>query len=512
MPRSPWRNASAGTEETFAQLMNTNAKRLGMAGTHFENSSGLPSPNHYTTARDMSLLAIAMIRDFPQYYKWYSVREFEHNGIKQQNRNGLLERDSTVDGLKTGHTDSAGYCLVTSALRDGMRLVSVVLGSTSMKGRENASAALLNYGYHVLRHQVGGQGRHDARHGAGLEGGRHADRCERQRRSVRDGAARRGGTTSRRHSTLQPRLIAPLARDADIGQLRVIAGTQTLATLPATPLDERRGRRLVAAADRHRAAVVCLSMPLPDLLFERRVPALARGAGLAARSRVPVRRCGLRGRAGVRRAAVPAARASGPAARSLAGIRMPPPLSHPEWSELCSRAHRAQRRRRPISLYSGDSRRRIRPQSRVAGRAQADAVRLSRPRWRPRLAQMLEQGVSAVTAPDTRWARRDIKSTALLANILLKKLAVDAGAFETILLEHGELTEGSSTTVHVIARGVIHTPPNGHRILPGTTRDVVRELAIRLGIGSDSVSASANRSCAPPMRYGSRSRPAASCP
>src|SRR5271156_5042585 len=137
----------AGTEETFAQLMNANAARLGMTGTHFENSSGLPSPNHYTTAHDMALLAIALIRDFPQFYKYFSVREFEYNGIKQQNRNGLLEKDSTVDGLKTGHTDSAGFCLVTSSLRDGMRLISVVLGSSSLKGRENASAALLNYGF-----------------------------------------------------------------------------------------------------------------------------------------------------------------------------------------------------------------------------------------------------------------------------------------------------------------------------------------------------------------------------
>src|SRR5450631_3046411 len=137
----------AGTEETFVQLMNTYAKRLGMVGTHFENSSGLPSANHYTTARDMSLLAIAMIRDYPQYYKYYSVREFVHNGIKQQNRNGLLEKDPSVDGLKTGHTDSAGFCLVTSAHREGMRLISVVLGSTSMKARENASAALLGYGF-----------------------------------------------------------------------------------------------------------------------------------------------------------------------------------------------------------------------------------------------------------------------------------------------------------------------------------------------------------------------------
>src|SRR6202522_1198037 len=137
----------AGTEETFAQLMNSNAKRLGMVGSHFEDSSGLPSPQHYTTARDLSLLASAIIREYPQYYKWFSVREFEHNGIKQQNRNGLLEKDPTVDGLKTGHTDSAGFCLVTSSLRDGMRLVSVVMGSTNIKGRENASAALLNYGF-----------------------------------------------------------------------------------------------------------------------------------------------------------------------------------------------------------------------------------------------------------------------------------------------------------------------------------------------------------------------------
>src|SRR3984885_12810523 len=137
----------AGTEDTFAQMMNATAKSLNMVGSHFENSSGLPSPQHYTTARDMSLLAIAMIRDFPQYYKYYSIREFEHNGIKQQNRNGLLEKDPSVDGLKTGHTDSAGFCLVTSAHREGMRLISVVLGSASMKARENASAALLSYGF-----------------------------------------------------------------------------------------------------------------------------------------------------------------------------------------------------------------------------------------------------------------------------------------------------------------------------------------------------------------------------
>ncbi len=136
-----------GTEPGFVQIMNDYAQRLGMSGTHFDDSSGLPAASHYTTARDLSKLGTALVRDFPEYYKWFSLREFVWNNITQQNRNGLLERDASVDGMKTGHTDSAGYCLVTSAVRQGMRLITVVLGSHSIKGREDASAALLNYGF-----------------------------------------------------------------------------------------------------------------------------------------------------------------------------------------------------------------------------------------------------------------------------------------------------------------------------------------------------------------------------
>jgi D-alanyl-D-alanine carboxypeptidase (penicillin-binding protein 5/6) len=136
-----------GTEPAFAQIMNTYAKRLGMKSTNFENSDGLPSPNHYTTARDLAILSRAVVRDFPQYYAWYGLREFTWNNITQHNRNGLLLRDPTVDGIKTGHTDAAGYCLITSAKRGGMRLTSIVLGSPSIKAREDASSALLNYGY-----------------------------------------------------------------------------------------------------------------------------------------------------------------------------------------------------------------------------------------------------------------------------------------------------------------------------------------------------------------------------
>jgi D-alanyl-D-alanine carboxypeptidase (penicillin-binding protein 5/6) len=137
----------AGTEPTFVQMMNNYAKQLGMTGSHFMNSAGMPDPEHYMTARDAALLASALIREFPQYYKWYSQKEFSWNGITQQNRNGLLWRDPTVDGVKTGHTETAGYCLIASAKRDGMRLVSVVLGTDSMRAREDASAALLNYGF-----------------------------------------------------------------------------------------------------------------------------------------------------------------------------------------------------------------------------------------------------------------------------------------------------------------------------------------------------------------------------
>jgi D-alanyl-D-alanine carboxypeptidase (penicillin-binding protein 5/6) len=224
----------AGTEDTFAQLMNSTAKQLNMVGTHFENSSGLPSPQHYTTARDMSLLANAMIRDFPQYYKYYSIREFEHNGIKQQNRNGLLEKDPSVDGLKTGHTDSAGFCLVTSAHRDGMRLVSVVLGSTSMKGRENASASLLGYGFTFYDTKLVVKG------GTVLA----TTRVWKAAQSPADVGIKddlymtlaRGQSDVKTAVDVLPKIIAPLSTEADVGTLRVFSGGQTVATLPLHPL------------------------------------------------------------------------------------------------------------------------------------------------------------------------------------------------------------------------------------------------------------------------------------
>ena len=137
----------AGSEETFAQMMNQYAQQLGMFNTNYQNSTGLPSKEHYTTAEDIAILSAAVIRDFPDHYAWYVEKEYTHNNITQHNRNKLLWRDKSVDGLKTGHTEEAGYCLAASAKRDGMRLISVVLGTRSENARAQETQKLFNYGF-----------------------------------------------------------------------------------------------------------------------------------------------------------------------------------------------------------------------------------------------------------------------------------------------------------------------------------------------------------------------------
>ncbi|CAC9956792.1 D-alanyl-D-alanine carboxypeptidase (EC 3.4.16.4) [uncultured Gammaproteobacteria bacterium] len=144
----------AGTEGTFATYMNEYARELGMKNSRFENASGLPHDDQYTTAADMAILAAATIRDFPQFYPWYSQKEFTYHGIKQRNRNKLLWSDHTVDGLKTGFTKKAGYNLVASANRVGMRLVSVVLGSTGAEARTSQTQKILDYGFRFFETQM----------------------------------------------------------------------------------------------------------------------------------------------------------------------------------------------------------------------------------------------------------------------------------------------------------------------------------------------------------------------
>ncbi|MFK7855539.1 MAG: D-alanyl-D-alanine carboxypeptidase family protein [Granulosicoccus sp.] len=141
----------AASELGFVDMMNRMAESLGMESTNYTNASGLPDPDHYTTAKDLGKIASAIIREHPDTYKLYSEKEFTYNEITQKNRNTLLWRDESVDGMKTGHTEAAGYCLVASAQRDGMRLISIVLGTASDKARISESQKLLNYGYRFFR-------------------------------------------------------------------------------------------------------------------------------------------------------------------------------------------------------------------------------------------------------------------------------------------------------------------------------------------------------------------------
>ncbi len=227
----------AGSEPVFVDLMNQYAQRLGLASTHFQNSPGMPSPEHYTTARDIAVLSAALIREYPEYYKWYSQRQFTWNKISQPNRNGLLERDPTVDGLKTGHTDSAGYCLVSSAKRGDMRLVSVVMGAPNISAREDASAALLNYGFNF--YQV--RKLYDA-NATVLTIPVWKGTAE----SVKLGVTHdvyavmpRGqeGSLSAAADVPEP-LLAPLARGTEVGKLRVNLGDKTIGTYALHPVED----------------------------------------------------------------------------------------------------------------------------------------------------------------------------------------------------------------------------------------------------------------------------------
>ncbi|HEX7113790.1 MAG TPA: D-alanyl-D-alanine carboxypeptidase family protein [Steroidobacter sp.] len=227
----------AGSEPVFVDLMNKYAQQLGMTSTHFQNSPGMPAPDHYTTARDIAVLAAALIREFPQYYKWYSQREFTWNNITQPNRNGLLARDPTVDGLKTGHTESAGYCLVSSAKRDGMRLISVVMGSPSIRAREDASAALLNYGFSFYETRQLFTANSPVLSVELWKGQKDQVRLAVPQAVYVTIPRGQAGSLHAKAEVTDP-LLAPLTRDNEVGKLQLSLGSELLATYPLHPVED----------------------------------------------------------------------------------------------------------------------------------------------------------------------------------------------------------------------------------------------------------------------------------
>ena len=227
----------AGSEETFAKLMNQEAERLGLKNSHFTNAPGLPDANHYMTARDIAVLTRAVIQDFPEHYARYSVRSFKYNNIEQQNRNRLLLTDSSVDGVKTGHTESAGYCLVSSAKRNDTRLIGVVLGADKEKDRFAASQALLNYGFSFFESRK----LHDAntpivtpRIWKGKENKLPLGVTYPLYVTVPKGQAPQVSTTT----TVQPKIVAPAQKDQAFGEIVVKLGEQEVSRTPLVALKE----------------------------------------------------------------------------------------------------------------------------------------------------------------------------------------------------------------------------------------------------------------------------------
>jgi D-alanyl-D-alanine carboxypeptidase (penicillin-binding protein 5/6) len=227
----------AGSEETFVKLMNQEAERLGLTNSHFVNTPGMPDPNHYMSARDIAVLSRAIIREFPEHYARYSVGSFKYNNIEQQNRNELLLKDPSVDGIKTGHTQSAGYCLAASAKRDDTRLISVVLGAQKMRERFQATQTLLNYGFSFFESRKlydpsapivtariwKGE---DSELPLGVTQGLYV--------TVPKGQAPQVSTTT----TVQPTIIAPVQKDQPFGEIVVKLGEQEVSRTPLVALKD----------------------------------------------------------------------------------------------------------------------------------------------------------------------------------------------------------------------------------------------------------------------------------
>jgi serine-type D-Ala-D-Ala carboxypeptidase (penicillin-binding protein 5/6) len=240
----------AGNEKTFAGYMNTAAKNLGMTHSHFVDSTGLPKPDHYTTPGDLAILANAIVHHFPQYYHFFSEKWFKYNNIRQPNRNRLLWRDPSVDGMKTGHTKAAGYCLIASAHRNDTRLISVVMNTPSDEQRADASQALMNYGFRYYETKtVYSANSSVEKHRVWMGDNKYVDLGVAN--AVNITIPKGHSTQLTNQITLSKKLVAPIQKGSVYGTLKVLDNGKLVASSPLTALDDvQKGGLLARVRDR----------------------------------------------------------------------------------------------------------------------------------------------------------------------------------------------------------------------------------------------------------------------
>ena len=479
----------AGSEDAFAERMNREAARLGLANTHFSNATGLSHPQHYSTATDLGRLAAALIRDFPDDYKLYSLREYRYNNITQPNRNRLLWIDPFVDGMKTGHTDAAGWCLIASAKRGERRLIAVVLGAASDAARAAEAQKLLNYGFQnfdLVQLYASGKPVSSLRVWKGeandVAAGFSVDRFV----TLPKGKAEKLALTM----TATEPLVAPVTKGQAVGTVKVSLEGAPVAEFPLVALaDVPSGKRLRPrlghcppvvqvmprrarqTETRENAMIVYLNgkfLPIEDA----KVSVLDRGFiyGDGVYELIPV----------YRRQPFRLPQHLARLQHSLDGIRLANPHTDAEWTSIVGEIIA----RQPFDnqgVYFQVTRGVAKRDHTFPKDVPATVFMMSNPLATPS-AEQIERGVAVVTAEDNRWQRCDLKTISLVGNVLMRQLAADADAVETVMFRDGHLTEASASNVLVVIGGAIVAPPKDRLILPGITYGATWEFAREAGI------------------------------
>ena len=449
------------------------------------------------------MIATHIIRDFPEYFPYYSMKEYRYNNITQPNRNLLLRRDPTVDGMKTGYTEAAGYCLLATAQREfpnlgaaggagKRRILTVVLNTTSMEARANESQRLLNWGFQAfdtLRLFDDGKPIATVPVWKGTE---------REAKLAASGALfvsvpkGEGAKLQTKIERTDP-LVAPLAKGQRVGTIKV--ATAAGAPVLEVPLTVMEGGRAGGPPRPRLGRDPALdqvtigetrAMNIPHTLcyLNGEYLPLSRGEDLGARPRLHLRRRHLRGGAGLREEAVPLRGAPGPARAQLAKLRIDNPHSREQWLERCRKLIAAlfEHGGAADQLVYIQVTRGVAMRDHVMPLGIAPTVFMMASPMKPASGEQRHQGVACVSARDFRWERGDIKSISLLGNVLARQISADRDALETIMFRDGFLTEAAASNVWVVHEGAVLGPPKSEHVLEGIRYELIKELCEECGI------------------------------